>query len=76
MHETFDFPALDDSHPGIVPLLVMSLLSDLAAAEVNQDDIPFIIDFLDTKSGHERAAVQRWHEYWNRAGGSPSATVD
>lgn len=52
----------EDSHS--IPLEVVSQLDILNHQWIVRDDIPAILDFLNTEPGDEILAWSRWRSYW------------
>jgi hypothetical protein len=62
--ETVGRPNLPETDRRAIPLEVVSQLDILNHQLITVDDIPVILEFLETPPEHELQAWSRWQSYW------------
>lgn len=58
------WPQYEESDPRSIALEVLSQLEVLNHQLITPEDIPAILDFLETPPGEEEAAWEKWRAHW------------
>lgn len=66
LYEEYECPNADMSHPDSIPIEVLSQLEILNLQLITPDDVPAILQFLDTASGLEVEGWRAWCLYWEQ----------
>ena len=61
-----DWPNYPEDDPRSIALGVVSYLEVLNYQLVTEEDIPIIVDFLNTPKGKEKNGWVNWRRYWER----------
>ncbi len=63
--EFMHYENLPYSNPEAIAYEILSQLEILSHQLIIKEDIPFMIDFLNTKAGEEKKAWESWQNYWD-----------
>ncbi len=60
-----DWPNYSKEDPKSIAIEVLSQLDILNVQLIMKEDIPILIEFLNTEPGKELEAWKKWEKYWN-----------
>jgi len=63
--EFMHYENLSYNNPEAIAYEVLCQLEILNHQLIIKEDIPFIVDFLNTKQGEEKKAWESWQNYWD-----------